>query len=547
MANSMENIDVAAISIASAPRELIAALFDISFYLESYPDVRDARADPITHYLEIGWKEGRDPSATFSTKEYLKANPDVEQAGVCPLVEYVTSGIIINRPLRPRSSPDPIRRQFASARDAINSAVAVGDRIKPWLRSLPSPPIDSAALQRALSALAESRTIGLVVSLSHDDYATVWGGVQNCVSDEERVFREKGWAYLHLCPAQPLPVLAEPTPSEVFFVCVRVNGERIGVVSICTLARELGRATLGGMRRVLLLHHLMGFCPELIAELAEAFVPDKTIAWIHDLFTLCSNAAMLRNNVAFCGGPQPDSQACCICVYGGPERFLHLARMESLFDILKPDVLAPSETALNFWLAHSPLKYANAKVSPHGRLVMTSAFRSTDSRNGLHLRVGFAGAAVYHKGWNTFEELASRHYQDSRYSFFYFGASGAPVSRNITFVRVAVSAVQRHCMIETLIANRIDVVVNWSQCYETFCFAAYEAVAAGAFVLAPKKAGNVVPAISQEGVEQGLGLDTEHDLFELFATGEIFEVAARLRYGEFHVLPATVNYLEGLR
>jgi len=159
--------------------------------------------------------------------------------------------------------------------------------------------------------------------------------------------------------------------------------------------------------------------------------------------------------------------------------------------------------------------------------------------------IGFAGGPAYHKGLHVFQQLASRHYQDARYSFFHLGAGCGQIAPNVTFVPVEVNAAQRHGMTETLIANQIDVVVNWSLCHETFSFIAYEAVAAGAFVLAPIQAGNVVPAITQAGVEQGLGLDNEADLFELFASGDLFALAARRRFGEFHVQAGTLHHLEG--
>src|SRR5947209_4602371 len=86
---------------ASSIYKLLTAVFDAQFYLSRYPDVQDAGTDPLSHYVEIGWKEGRDPSPSFRTAAYLKANPQVESAGVCPLVDYVTSGIILDRPLDP--------------------------------------------------------------------------------------------------------------------------------------------------------------------------------------------------------------------------------------------------------------------------------------------------------------------------------------------------------------------------------------------------------------------------------------------------------------
>src|ERR1043165_1561136 len=457
--------------VTGATYKLVAALFDLPFYLKSYPDVRDAGIDPMTHYVEIGWKEGRDPSPSFHTVAYLDANPEVARAGVCPLIDYATSGIFLERPLALATTPQSLRQQIAPsfdaeyyleaysdvatagvdpmdhyltqgwregrnpaatfdttyylesnpdvrdsgvcplihyvnsgaaegrlprrpinpAREALNSALPKSERVKPWLRPLASAPLDDRTMRDALESLVDNRTDGLVVAVSHDDYDTI-GGVQNCVRDEERDLRAKGWAYLHLCPAQPLPVLADRMAAEKFFVGVRVNGRQIGLVNFRTLLKEIKVATSKDIPRILVMHHLMGFCPELLLQFAQQFAPSKTIAWVHDLFTLCPSWTMMRNNVAFCGGPKLQSAACGICVYGGPERKTHLARLEKLFDSLKPAVLFPSEIIKEFWVARSPLRYAVVEVASHGTLTMGAPVPARTSRDPFHLRVGFTGS-----------------------------------------------------------------------------------------------------------------------------------------------------------
>jgi len=67
-------------------------LFDREYYLANYPDAVQAYTDPVWHFLEIGWKEGRNPSAEFITNLYIKANKDVEQTGINPLVHYLKFG-----------------------------------------------------------------------------------------------------------------------------------------------------------------------------------------------------------------------------------------------------------------------------------------------------------------------------------------------------------------------------------------------------------------------------------------------------------------------
>lgn len=71
--------------------------FDAAYYLATYPDVAAAGVNPMRHYLEHGWREGRDPSAGFSTNGYLAANPDVAQHGLNPLVHFLEFGIVEGR------------------------------------------------------------------------------------------------------------------------------------------------------------------------------------------------------------------------------------------------------------------------------------------------------------------------------------------------------------------------------------------------------------------------------------------------------------------
>ena len=66
--------------------------FDTSWYLKEYPDVAEAKMNPILHYLRFGYKEGRNPSKKFNTNAYLGNNPDVNQTGMNPLYHYIKFG-----------------------------------------------------------------------------------------------------------------------------------------------------------------------------------------------------------------------------------------------------------------------------------------------------------------------------------------------------------------------------------------------------------------------------------------------------------------------
>jgi len=78
---------------------------DAAFYLLRYRDVRLSGGDPVRHYCEYGWKEGRDPSPAFDTRFYLEAHRDVAAVGINPLVHYLQYGRREGRVTRREGQP----------------------------------------------------------------------------------------------------------------------------------------------------------------------------------------------------------------------------------------------------------------------------------------------------------------------------------------------------------------------------------------------------------------------------------------------------------
>lgn len=63
--------------------------FDADYYLSRYPDIADAAIGPVEHYLRFGAREGRDPSAQFSSTGYAYLNASDDQNDN-PLVQFLT-------------------------------------------------------------------------------------------------------------------------------------------------------------------------------------------------------------------------------------------------------------------------------------------------------------------------------------------------------------------------------------------------------------------------------------------------------------------------
>ena len=70
---------------------LRSGLFDAEWYLHRYPDIADAGADPLTHFVLHGATEFRDPGPYFSTSAYLAANGGRLPEAANPLLHYLSS------------------------------------------------------------------------------------------------------------------------------------------------------------------------------------------------------------------------------------------------------------------------------------------------------------------------------------------------------------------------------------------------------------------------------------------------------------------------
>lgn len=73
-------------------RNLAKSIFDADWYLTENPDVALAGLDPLTHYLERGAWEWRDPNPLFSSHWYLNQYPEVVASGCNPLIHYLAEG-----------------------------------------------------------------------------------------------------------------------------------------------------------------------------------------------------------------------------------------------------------------------------------------------------------------------------------------------------------------------------------------------------------------------------------------------------------------------
>lgn len=483
---------------------LLATAFDADFYLAENPDVAAAGLDPLTHFLANGWREGRDPARSFSVADYLEIHADVRVAGLNPLTHYLLAG----------------RRQGRATAWGLGFRHSVATRATPLAervaRALRTPLETSApeTLHRALQGLSPGP---LHVTVSQDDYTRACAGIQICIQRESAAVQRMGFTHLHLYPAAPVPVVR--APEESLPLGVLIDGAPAGAHPSQVIAEAL-EAACARRPAALAVHSLVGHAPDEILKILKALDIRDATYWVHDFSSLCAGFHLMRNDVADCGAPQPDSAACGICLYA-ERRALQVDAHRRMFERIPFRVAAPSAGALVAWrrAAHPA---AQEVIHPHARL---GAARILPGRRSAPIRTAFVGAQATHKGWPVFLDLAEAFDNDPRYLFHQFGAVKSPRLRG-PHVAVRVDAGTPAAMAEALAANRIDIVVLWSLCRETFCLAAMEALASGAVIVTNADSGNVAALVVHTG--RGVVLEDETALRAWFE-GPAAEACVRAR------------------
>jgi GT2 family glycosyltransferase/glycosyltransferase involved in cell wall biosynthesis len=81
---------------------VMSGFLDAAWYVSRYPDVSDARIDPLLHFIRFGVDERRDPNRFFDCAWYTEHYADVQASGVHPLLHYLGHGAVELRNPHPR-------------------------------------------------------------------------------------------------------------------------------------------------------------------------------------------------------------------------------------------------------------------------------------------------------------------------------------------------------------------------------------------------------------------------------------------------------------
>lgn len=408
----------------------------------------------------------------------------------------------------------------------LQTVIPLEDVVKNWRhKKAPTNLLDYNDLSNCLKPILDRGESKLIVSVSHDNYLKVSGGVQLCIQREQALANERGLTYLQIHPWNPLPRLAHLSEDPDTMVSLILNGLEIGTCQMSTLI-EVVRNTVHNLSNLsVFIHQLLGHLPEQVAELVKLCDSASCIFWLHDSFSLCPSFNLQRNNLTFCGAPPVTSNACTLCIYGR-ERINHESRLKDFFSALNVKVVSPSKVTAEFWLEKSRFKIESITITPHIELEILQR----DSANIIPqpvaedifpIKVAFLGTSAPHKGWPLFTQLMYEYSASPKYHFSVM-SSQRPLVGEDDWISVNVSIENLSAMLDAVAANDIDLVLHWPTGRETFSYTTFEAMAGSAYVVTNSGSGNVAAVVDDTG--RGAVLSSEDDLFNFFRDGRAEEM-----------------------
>lgn len=496
------------------PREVVRKFFDASFYASKVGAHFASEDEALDHFLASGDRGLIDPSPHFSAEYYFMNVMKTPRVSESPLGHFVRkgrkAGALATPMLRPKL-------------DAIDSAKPADVKTKEWLVARKPSVLSEDALQEVLEDLLLLDPTGFMLSVSHDDYLENVGGIQLCLAEEQRHAERAGINYIHLAPMQALLTLDPETNPARIVLRISCNGEKVGTASAASILSVLEKLrNESSLRWVYVLHHLLGHSEAVVLETAKRLRFDATYFWLHDYLFACEQYNLLRNDYDFCHAPPINSSACELCVHG-QRRAAHLKQMTRMLGVLKPHILAPSDSVAESWRQSSTLPHDGLSVVPHAKPTFKGKMVNYAAGGGSvrPIRIAYVGYPLYHKGWPSFEQLAWTFSDDERYEFVHLGQHQRHPSDRMPFFTAKATADDRDATIRALREAAVDLVMIWPAWPETFSIVTAEAIAAGAMVITHPGSGNCVALANKHG--RAIPFDSLSDLIAAMAGKAFYE------------------------
>ena len=435
------------------------------------------------HYDEIGWRMGLNPTSWFNTNFYLNFYTDVRESGINPFFHFVTQGYF-----ELRIPSEPHYRNFVT----VLNGPSIESEAQSWVD--PGENIKIVEVDHVLRKVLKSKKKKgpLVVSLGHSRYLSDVGGIQLYTFVEAQKFNQLDINYLHFSPSRPLPVLADRWEKDL---CVKItfnNEELSGDVLLSDLAEVVDAISPDVPPISLIVNSLYGWHPELLVPIIQQLGSDKHFWIFHDYSVFCSNPTLNFENSFSCHNPKVGSGMCSTCRFG-QTRAEHASRINQLLESCDWQLVTPSVSTSANIAKFLKVDSSQVLTIPHGQINVGRKLRYFKSRP----RIAFVGHPVLNKGWLNFTNFVNLGMKE--FDFYHFGAvdSNEP---GVHYFPLTSQFNNLDKARDLLVENQIDAVFICPTWEETFCFVAYEALAAVCQIICNIGSGNVVDAAFKNAI-----------------------------------------------
>ena len=429
------------------------------------------------HYDEIGWRLGFNPTSWFNTNFYLSFYPDIADSGMNPFLHFVHQGYS-----EMRIPNDSHQRNFL----AVLKGKSIESEALAWVtpgRSTNTLDVDDVKRKILPGKIVSGP---LVVSLGHSTYLSDVGGIQLYTFVEAQKFNDLDINYLHISPSSPLPVLADRLERDLSVRITFNNKELWGDVLLSDLVEIVGAISPNVPPTAFIVNSLYGWHPELLIPMIERLASERHFWIFHDYSTFCSNSTLNFENSFSCHNPKVGSGICSTCRFGRT-RAEHVSRINQLLESFDWQLVTPSVSTSANIAKFLSVDSSQVLTIPHGEIHVGDKFRKFQPKP----RIAFVGHPVLNKGWLNFLNFVNAGLKD--FDFFHFGAVDGD-EPGVRYYPLTSQFSNLEMARDLLVANQIDAVFICPTWEETFCFVAYEALAAGCQIICNVGSGNVVDA-----------------------------------------------------
>lgn len=335
-----------------------------------------------------------------------------------------------------------------------------------------------------------------IILVSHSNYRIRSAGVEKYIGEITELFQRK-----EIQSIQFFPIIEVNKRSRIFgkeYVGVHYNGKFEGIYredALAVLLNQLGKKY--GLNYLgVHINHLHGWNVNYLeALLLRLKLPVKII--VHDYEMICEY--MLKEDG--CGAScrkkveKPCAERCADCRYAESARRQFQRNRDFLAHIepLIEGVVAPSKVAGANWLNGFENYRNKLTVREHLRL----SGNYVKNEPGEKLKIAYVGSVATHKGYNEWLRL-QESLEGQNFEFYYFGKSEQPMP-GVQKVYVDFQVSASKSMSEQIREYGIDFAFIWSTWHETYCYTAYEAFAAGCYLLTNNYSGNIADMVESTG------------------------------------------------